>query len=84
METINKQGWTKLSGKVNEIKVTLSNPTKINWVVAIPTALGITKVTDAGEELMGYSNKIVRTTDGVEYLVITQDDATKNFDYILK
>lgn len=84
METITNKGWTKLSGKVSEIAINVSNDSKINWVVAIPSSLGITKVTDAGEELMGYTMKKVITKDGVEYNVWTQDDATKKFNYIMK
>ena len=84
METINNTGWTKLSGKVSEIAITVSNNEKTYWSIAIPSSLGITKATSGGlvDELITY--KTIKTIDGIEYNIFTMTNPTKKFNYIMK
>ena len=78
-------GWTKLPGKVSEVKINVLNDSKVYWCVAIPSSLGIKNVTDAGETLEGFTKKVVTTTDGIEYNVWIQGEPpTKSFDYTMK
>lgn len=85
LATSNTQtGWHQITGTPTEIEVSVSNENEVNWVFAIPVMYGITCVTDAGERLYGYTPQIITTSDGVPYYVLTQDDATRNFDYTIK
>jgi len=86
-EPITKIGWTKLSSKVSEIQVTMATPDDedINWVIAVPTSFGITKIMMGGSNLTSAFNvSSVTTKDGVQYTVFKQKDTTSQIQCILK
>ena len=74
-------GWHYFTAGTTSLHVgELSNNTKVFWFVLVPESSGLKNVVDAGEVLGGYTNSTV-TIGGIPYTKITQDDATKKFDY---
>ena len=74
-------GWHKIEGNPTSIHIGgVSNSTKVNWVVLIPTKFNITKVSNGDDVTDAYT---VSTTiiDGVEYRKWVQIQPTKQFDY---
>lgn len=77
-------GWHYFTAGTTELHVgPLSNDTKVYWFVLVPENSGLENVVDAGEVLGGYTNSTV-TIGGTSYTKITQDDASKKFDYVIK
>ena len=74
-------GWHIFTTGTTSLHVgQVSNSTKVYWFVLVPADSGLVNVRDAGEILGGYTISTV-TIDNVSYTKITQDDATKKFDY---
>ena len=74
-------GWHNFTTGTTSLHVgEVSNDTKVYWFVLVPADSGLVNVRDAGEVLGGYTNSTI-TVDNVSYIKITQNTATKKFDY---
>ena len=74
-------GWHACTGTPTSIHIgQVSNSTKVNWVVLIPTALNITKVSNGDDVTDAYTVDTIDIT-GTNYRRWTQLAATKKFDY---
>lgn len=71
-------GWHKIEGTPSYIETgDLNYGEKINWVLAIPTELGLTHISNGEIVLDAYDVTTVTTADGVEYMVYKQIAASK-------
>jgi len=59
-----------------------ANSTKINWVLAVPTALNLNHLSNGDDVTDLYDVTTVTCADGVEYKVFTQARASKRIDVI--
>jgi hypothetical protein len=71
-------GWHKIEGTPSYIGTgDLNYGEKINWVLAIPTKLGLTNISNGEIISDAYDISTVTTADGVEYMVFKQIAASK-------
>ena len=74
-------GWHEISGTPTSIHIgEISNPTKVNWIVLIPTLFNITKVSN-GDDVTDLYDVDTITIDNIEYRRWIQINTTKKFDY---
>ena len=74
-------GWHIIEGEPTSIETgDLANPEKINWVLAVPTALNLTHLSNGDDITDLYDITTVTCADGVQYRVFTQMRATKRID----
>ena len=79
----NGTGWNLISGTPTRIETgdnATNNNTKINWVLAVPTALNLTHLSNGDDITDLYDITIVTCADGVQYRVFTQIRASKRID----
>ena len=73
--------WHEISGTPTSIETgDLANETKINWVLAVPSALGLTRISNGEDVTDFYEVSKVIYDNGVEYVVFRQVRATKRID----
>lgn len=76
-------GWHYIIGNPTSIEtgeLGTSDCPKINWVLAVPTKFGLTRISN-GEDITDiYDVSTVTTADGVEYIVFKQIDPSKKMD----
>ena len=74
--------WHLITGTPSSIATgELENNTKINWIIAVPTTLGLNHISN-GEDITDVFDVIIVTcADGVEYKVFTQLAKTRQIDY---
>ena len=76
-------GWHVITGNPTSIEtgeLGTSDCPKINWVLAVPTKFGLTRISN-GEDITDiYDVSTVTTADGVEYIVFKQIDPSKKMD----
>ena len=71
-------GWHKIEGHQIYIETgDLNFGEKINWVLAIPTELGLTHVSNGEDVTDAYDVSTVTCADGVEYMVFRQIEPSK-------
>ena len=75
--------WHAISGTPTSIATgELENETKINWVLAVPSALGLTRISNGEDVTDAYDVSKVTTADGVEYVVFRQISSSRKTDRI--
>ena len=75
--------WHEISGTPSSIETgDHESEEKVNWVLAVPTALGLNHLSNGDDVTDLYDVTIVTCADGVEYKVFTQARASKRIDLI--
>lgn len=76
--------WYLISGTPSSIETgSLSNETRINWVLAVPTSLGLNHISNGTLDVTTtFDVTTVTCADGVEYIVFRQAEDTKRINYI--
>ena len=86
METTDPEqiGWHTIDGEPSWINTgDLYNDTKINWVLAVPTSLGLNHLSNGWDGVTDfYDVSTVTCADGVEYKVFKQIEPTKRLNLI--
>ena len=74
-------GWHQIKGTPSSIATgSLNNGEQINWVLAVPTSYGLTRISDGEDVTDTYDVSTVTTKDGIEYTVFKQKSATQRTD----
>ena len=78
-------GWTEITDN-NPTSIATgekTNATAINWILAVPTSLGLNHISNGVLDVTtAYDESIVTCADGVEYKVFTQIATSKRTDRI--
>jgi hypothetical protein len=73
--------WHLIDGiPTNIVTGEQSSDTKINWIVAVPTALNLNHISNGEDITDMYNVANIVTSDGIEYKVFTQAESTKKLD----
>ena len=74
-------GWHQIKGTPSSIATgSLNNGEQINWVLAVPTTYGLTRISNGEDVTDAYDVSTVTTKDGIEYTVFKQKSATQRID----
>ena len=75
-------GWHLIEGTPTQIDTgDLSNPTAINWILAVPIELGLNHISNGGDDVTdSYNISIITCADDVTYKIFRQLTATKRTD----
>jgi hypothetical protein len=75
--------WHQINGTPSQIATgELNNNTSINWVLAVPTSLGLNHISNGEDVTDAYNVTTVTCADGVTYKVFTQISQSKKTDRI--
>lgn len=74
-------GWHQIKGMPSSIATgSLNNGEQINWVLAVPTTYGLTRISNGEDVTDAYDVSTVTAKDGIEYTVFKQKSATQRID----
>ena len=74
-------GWHQIKGTPSSIATgSLNKGEQINWVLAVPTTYGLTRISNGEDITDAYDVSTVTAKDGIEYTVFKQKSATQRTD----